>query len=138
MVLFDSKKLPVSDAAGELTGATSTGVDARLSALLCYLAWWVSGLVFLVIEQQHQAVRFHAAQSVVLFGGFSILILLMAMASLGMLFVSPAAFQAAYMLSFLLSLAAVALWLVVMLKIFKGESWHVPIAGDLAARLTGH
>jgi uncharacterized membrane protein len=125
----------VSETADELTGATSTGVDARLSALLCYLAWWVSGLVFLVIEQRHEAVRFHAAQSVVLFGGLSLLILLMAMASFGMLFISPAAFQAAYTLSFLLSLAAVALWLFVMLKIFKGESWHVPIAGDVAARL---
>jgi uncharacterized membrane protein len=127
----------VTDPADELTGATSTGVDARVSALLCYLAWWVSGLVFLVIEQRHQAVRFHAAQSIVLFGGFSLLIFLMAMASFGMLFVSPAAFQAAYTLSFLLSLAAVALWMFVMLKIFKGESWRVPIAGDLAERLVG-
>jgi uncharacterized membrane protein len=121
----------------DLTGATSTGVDPRLSALLCYLAWWVSGLVFLVIEQEHRAVRFHAAQSIVLFGGLSVLILLMAMASLGVLFISPAAFQAIYMLSWLLSLGAVALWLFVMLKVLRGESWRVPYAGDLAARLAG-
>jgi len=121
----------------DLTGATSTGVDPRLSALLCYLAWWVSGLVFLVIEQEHRAVRFHAAQSIVLFGGLSLLILLMAMASLGMLFISPAAFQAIYMLSWLLSLGAVALWLFVMLKVLRGESWRVPYAGNLAARLAG-
>ena len=124
---------PVED----LTGATSTGVDPRLSALLCYLAWWVSGLVFLVIEQEHRAVRFHAAQSIVLFGGLSLLILLMAMASLGMLFISPAAFQAIYLLSWLLSLGAVALWLFVMLKVFRGESWRVPYARNLAARLAG-
>jgi uncharacterized membrane protein len=123
--------------AEDLTGATSTGVDPRLSALLCYLAWWVSGLVFLVIEQEHRAVRFHAAQSIVLFGGLSVLILLMAMASLGVLFISPAAFQAIYMLSWLLSLGAVALWLFVMLKVLRGESWRVPYAGDLAARLAG-
>jgi uncharacterized membrane protein len=125
----------VSEAADEFAGTTSTGVDARLSALLCYLAWWVSGLVFLVIEQRNEAVRFHAAQSIVLFGGFSVLIFLMAMASVGMLFISPAAFQAAYTLSFLLSLASIALWLFVMLKIFKGESWRVPYAADLASRL---
>lgn len=125
----------MSDAADEFAGATSTGVDARLSALLCYLAWWVSGLVFLVIEQRHEAVRFHAAQSIVLFGGLSVLIFLMAVASFGMLFVSPAAFQAAYTLSFLLSLASVALWLLVMLRIFKGENWRVPVASEFAARL---
>jgi uncharacterized membrane protein len=121
----------------DLTGATSTGVDPRLSALLCYLAWWVSGLVFLVIEQEHRAVRFHAAQSIVLFGGLSLLILFMAMASLGMLFISPAAFQAIYMLSWLLSLGAVALWLFVMLKVLRGESWRVPYAGNLAAKIAG-
>jgi uncharacterized membrane protein len=123
--------------AEDLTGVTSTGVDPRLSALLCYLAWWVSGLVFLVIEQEHRAVRFHAAQSIVLFGGLSLLILLMAMASLGVLFISPAAFQAIWMLSWLLSLGSVALWLFVMLKVLRGESWRVPYAGNLAARLAG-
>ena len=125
----------MSDTSDELTGTTSTGVDARLSALLCYLAWWVSGIVFLVIEQRHEGVRFHAAQSIVLFGGLSIVIFLTAMASFGMLFISPAAFQAVYTLSFLFSLASVALWLFLMLKIFKGESWHVPFASDFAARL---
>jgi uncharacterized membrane protein len=135
MARSDSSRRQVSDPTDEFAGETSTGVDARLSALLCYLAWWVSGIVFLVIEQRHEAVRFHAAQSIVLFGGLSVVIFLMAMASFGMLFVSPEAFQAAYTLSFLLSLASVALWLFVMLRIFKGESWHVPFAGDFAARL---
>ena len=128
---------PSAHAADLTGGATSTGVDPRLSALLCYLAWWVSGLVFLVIEQEHPAVRFHAAQSIVLFGGLSLLILFMAMASLGMLFISPAAFQAIYLLSWLLSLGAVALWLFVMLKVLRGESWRVPYAGSLAARIAG-
>lgn len=123
---------PVSE---ELTGTTSTGVDPRLSVLLCYLAWWVSGLVFLVIEQQHRAVRFHAAQSLVLFGGLSLLILLVSLASFSMLFVSPAAFQVVWMLSYLVWFAAVILWLIVMMKTFKGESWRVPFAGDLAARI---
>ena len=135
----DSRKLPVFDQAtsgtGALTGPTSTGVDPRLAALLCYLAWWVSGLVFLVIEHEHREVRFHAAQSVVLFGGFSLLIFLLSLASFGMLFFAPAAFQAVYTLSFLLSLVAVVVWLTVLLKIFKGESWRVPYAADFAEKL---
>jgi uncharacterized membrane protein len=125
----------VSDDIEEFGGETSTGVDARLSSLLCYLAWWVSGIVFLVIEQRNQVVRFHAAQSIVVFGGVSVVVFLMAMASVLMLFVSPGAFQAAYTLSFLLSFAAIALWLLVMLKIFNGESWRVPFAADVAERL---
>jgi uncharacterized membrane protein len=121
----------------DLTGATSTGVDARLSALLCYLAWWVSGIVFLVIEQENRAVRFHAAQSMVLFGGLSALIFLLSAASVGMLFISPTAFQAARTIVYLVWFGAVVIWLVVMLKTFRGESWRVPLAADLATRIAG-
>lgn len=120
---------------GDLTGPTSTGVDARLSALLCYLAWWVSGVVFLVIEQEHRAVRFHAAQSVVLFGGLTAVIVLLSVASVAALFVSPVIFQAAWMFSYLVWFGAVLLWLFVLLKTFRGETWRVPVAGDLAARI---
>lgn len=123
--------------AGDFTGATSTGVDARLSALLCYLAWWVSGLVFLVIEQENRVVRFHAAQSMVLFGGLSIVIFLLSAASIGALFISPAVFQAARMVAYLVWFGAVILWLIVLMKTFRGETWRVPFAGDLAARIAG-
>lgn len=119
----------------ELTGTTSTGVDPRLSALLCYLAWWVSGIVFLVIEQQHREVRFHAAQSMVVFGGLSLLIFLLSAGSIGMLFISPAAFELARRIVYLVWFAAVLLWVVVMMKTFKGESWRMPFAGDLAERI---
>jgi uncharacterized membrane protein len=118
--------------AGDLTGPTSTGVDARLSALLCYLAWWVSGVVFLVIER---AVRFHAAQSVVLFGGLTALIVVLSVISVAALFVSPIIFQAAWMFSYLVWFGAVLLWMLVLLKTFRGETWRVPFAGDLAARI---
>jgi uncharacterized membrane protein len=123
------------DAAGDLTGPTSTGVDARLSALLCYLAWWISGVVFLVLEQEHRAVRFHAAQSTVVFGGLSALIFLLTAGSIGALFISPAIFQAARLVVYLVWFGAVLLWLFVLLKTFRGETWRVPFAGDLAARI---
>jgi uncharacterized membrane protein len=119
-----------------LTGPTSTGVEPRLSALLCYSAWWISGLIFLIIEQQHRAVRFHAAQSVVLFGGLSLLIGMLSAGSVGMLVVSAAAFQAARLLVYLVWIAAVAIWMLLMLKTFQGETWRVPFASDLATRLS--
>lgn len=116
-------------------GATSTGVDPRLSALLCYTAWWVSGIVFLIIEHQHRAVRFHAAQSLVVFGGLSLVIGLLSGLSIAMLMVSAAAFQAARLLVYLVWMATVGLWLLVMLRTYQGETWRVPIASDLADRI---
>ena len=119
-----------------LTGPTSTGVEPRLAAVLCYSAWWISGLIFLIIEQQHRTVRFHAAQSLVLFGGLSLLIGMLSAGSVGMLVVSAAAFQAARLLVYLVWIAAVAIWMLLMLKTFQGETWRVPFASDLAARLS--
>ena len=120
-----------------LTGATSTGVEPRLAAVLSYTAWWLSGLVFLIIEQQHRGVRFHAAQSIILFGGLSIVIGLLSVVSVGMLVVSTAAFQAARFLVSAVWIAAVVIWLVLMFRAFKGETWRVPVVGDLAGRLAG-
>jgi uncharacterized membrane protein len=126
---------PAGADAPQLSGPTSTGVDARLSALLCYVAWWVSGIVFLVIEQENREVRFHAAQSIVLFGGLSLVLMLTGMMTAGMLFISPAAFEVIYMISRLLGLLSILLWLFVIVKILNGESWKAPLAGDLAAKL---
>jgi uncharacterized membrane protein len=118
-----------------VTEPTSTGVDPRLSALLCYAAWWVSGLIFLIIERQHRAVRFHAAQSLVLFGGLSVIIAVLSFGSIAMLMVSGGAFQAARMLVYLVWLGAIVLWLVMMYRTYNGETWRVPLAGDLAAKI---
>ena len=51
-----------------MSDSTSTGVDARLASVLCYAGWWVTGIVFLFAERRHAGVRFHAAQSIVVFG----------------------------------------------------------------------
>ncbi|TME66403.1 MAG: hypothetical protein E6I59_03055, partial [Chloroflexi bacterium] len=55
-------------------GPTSTGLSARTEAILGYLFWWLGGLVFFVIERKNRFVRFHAAQSLIFFGGVSVLL----------------------------------------------------------------
>ena len=47
---------------------TSTGLDENVAGLLCYVLGWVSGLVFILIEQENNFVRFHAMQSIIVFG----------------------------------------------------------------------
>jgi len=39
---------------------SSTGLDENVAGLLCYVLGWVSGLVFILIEQQSKFVRYHA------------------------------------------------------------------------------
>lgn len=118
-----------------LAGPTSTGVDARLAAVLCYTAWWLSGLIFLFIEQKHEGVRFHAAQSLLLFGGLSVVIALLSIGSVLMLIVSSGAFQAARALAYTVWIAAIAVWLLLMYRTYNGRTWRVPGVGPLAERL---
>jgi uncharacterized membrane protein len=125
----------VTESETEFAGPTSTGVEPRLSALLCYTAWWLSALVFLVLEQRHRGVRFHAAQSLVVFGGLSLLIGILSALSVAMLVVSTTAFQAARFLVYLVWIGAVGIWLVLMLRTFNGHTWRVPVAADFADRL---
>jgi uncharacterized membrane protein len=53
---------------------TSLGIDERWERVLCYLFWWVSGLILLFAEQKNETVRHHAKQSVIIFGALSALI----------------------------------------------------------------
>ena len=44
---------------------TSTGIQENVAALLSYLVGWVTGLVFILLEQENKYVRYHAMQSII-------------------------------------------------------------------------
>jgi len=55
---------------------TTLGIPERWERVLTYLGGWITGIIFLLIEQSNQTVRRHAAQSTVIFGALSIVGLL--------------------------------------------------------------
>ncbi len=118
-----------------MSNATSTGVDARLASMLCYAGWWVTGLVFLFAESKNQDVRFHAAQSLIVFGVLSVVLFLCGGASAIAFFVAAPTFQMIQAIGNVLWFGAVMLWLVLLLKTWRGETWRVPMAGDLAVKI---
>lgn len=118
-----------------MNGPTSTGVDARLASVLCYAGWWVTGLVFLFAERQHAKVRFHAAQSLVVFGALSVALFLCGGASAVAFFVAVPTFQLMQAIGNALWFGAVLLWLFLLVKAWRGETWRVPVAGDLAMKI---
>ncbi len=118
-----------------MTGSTSTGVDARLASVLCYAGWWVTGLVFLFAERRDTTVRFHAAQSLVVFGLLSAALFLCGGASAVAFFVAAPTFQMVQAIGNALWFAAVLLWLFLLVKTWQGETWRVPLFGDLALKL---
>ena len=51
---------------------TSTGLIPNVAALLCYVGFWVSGIILFVLEQKNREVRFHALQSIIVFGTLTV------------------------------------------------------------------
>ena len=102
---------------------TSSGMNQNVAGLLCYLAGWITGLIFFLIEKENRFVRFHATQSILVFGGIvAIDILLQIVPLLGALLVL-----------FLVIPASAILWLVLMFKAYQGEEFKLPLVGRIAA-----
>src|SRR5438477_8847003 len=57
---------------GELSDHQRSGLSENLAALLSYVFGWITGLIFLLLDKRPY-VRFHAAQSIVVFLGLHIL-----------------------------------------------------------------
>lgn len=98
---------------------TVLGVTENLEGLLCYVLGWVSGLVFLLIEQKNAFVRFHAMQSLVTF-------LALFVASLVVGFIPVLGI----LVSLLLWPLGLVLWIILMVKAYKGERYKLPVVGD--------
>ena len=109
----------------------------NVAGLLCYSLGWVTGLIFFLIDKR-PFVRFHAAQSMVVFGGLQIIDIV-----LGRMFVASLYSGGVMTLSMgsgllsLLGLLAFVLWILLMIKAYQGERFKLPIVGDFAESFSG-
>jgi uncharacterized membrane protein len=87
-------------------------------------------LLFLPQFRGSRFVRFHAWQSIFLWGAFFLAALI------GILFSNIAAAVALLLLAILGSLAMFFLWIVLSLKAWQGERFELPLFGLLAERLS--
>src|ERR1700690_567917 len=97
-------------------GKTSRGMQANVAALVCYLGGWVTGLVFFLIEKDNKFVRFHAFQSMVVFGAFTVLSIVLTVTVVGIALVP------------VLGIVELILWIVLMVKAYQGEKFKLPVA----------
>jgi uncharacterized membrane protein len=104
-----------------MTEKSSTGLDANIAAALCYLAWFATGIVFLVIEKDSKFVRFHAMQSTLFF--LPLAVVEMVLWSIPLL---------GWLIGFFVWIAGLVIWLVLMFKAYQGEKYKLPVVGDMA------
>ena len=100
---------------------SSTGLDENIAGLLCYILTWLSGLVFFLIEKDSKFVKFHAMQSIIVFGFFFVVSII----ALVVPVIGP-------VISGLANLASLVLWVILMIKAYQGEKFKLPVAGDIA------
>jgi uncharacterized membrane protein len=107
------------------TGQT-VNLTPNITGVLCYLGIWVTGIIFFILEQKNKWIRFHAAQSIVVFGGLGILsAILHWIPFIGWFFTVA------------IWIVGIILWLVLMSKAYNGEYYKLPLAGDLAEMMVG-
>jgi uncharacterized membrane protein len=116
----------------------TTGLQENVAGLLCYALGWLTGIIFLIIDKR-PFVRFHAAQSIVVFGALTVLRIVVTYGllegdfgihSLGMLGLWS-------LLSVLIGLLTLVLWILLMVMAFQGKRFEVPIAAPFAKSLAG-
>ena len=101
---------------------TSTKLDENVAAALTYAFGWITGALFLMLEPSNRVVRFHAWQSVIVFGALSIA-----------WFVAVAIPLFGTIVAFIIIPPVSAfLWLFLMYKAYNGQRYKVPYAGDMA------
>jgi uncharacterized membrane protein len=117
-------------------GASPTeGLQENVAGLLCYVLGWLTGIIFLLIDKR-PFVKFHAAQSIVVFGGLTII-------RIGLLFMHGMlgggfiGFGFLALISVIIGLLTLVLWILLMVKAYQHEMFKVPIAAPIAENIAG-
>jgi uncharacterized membrane protein len=111
-----------------MSEGSGTKLEPNIAGLLCYVLGWITGLIFFLIEEKDEFVRFHAVQSMVVFGAWTLIEAV----------VDPILYSISHtagsIFSSLWGVLAFVLWIVLMIKAYKGERFKLPVSGELAEK----
>jgi uncharacterized membrane protein len=112
-----------TEGAAKPEAESSTGLSANVAGLLCYVAGWITGIVFIVLERKSIFVKFHAWQSIMTFGVLTVAYLVLRWLP----FIG-------WILSILIYILIAILWIILIIQAGTGKMWKVPWAGDWAEK----
>lgn len=115
--------------------APASGLQENVAGCLCYALGWLTGIIFLLIDKR-PFVRFHAAQSIVVFGALNILRFALLFGFFGGRYYGVFSFLG--LLSWLVSLATLIAWLMLMIFAYQGKRYEVPVAAGIAKSIAGN
>ena len=114
---------------------SSTGMTANVAGLLCYVAGWITGIIFVVLEKKSKFVKFHAWQSIITFGALTVVqIILSILGAIAVSLFSFGLWNFAHVLGIIVWVITVGLWIALILLAYQGKMWKVPLAGNWAEK----
>jgi uncharacterized membrane protein len=112
-------------------GPTSMGMSPNVEAGLSYVLTWVTGLIFFFMEKQNRFVRFHAMQSILFFGGLTVInIILSVIGGFGV----PGIGLLVALVSWAVGIVGLVGYIVLLINGFQGKYFKLPIVGDYAEK----
>jgi uncharacterized membrane protein len=106
----------------------SSGMDKKTASVLSYLVGWITGIIFLFVGKDDPDVKYHAAQSIVFFGGITIIEILVNI-------VTSISSSLAFIgwLNTILSLVGFIGWLYCLYKAWTGNGarFEIPVIGSI-------
>lgn len=120
--------------AGGAAASSTEGLAENVAGLLAYVLGWITGIIFLMIDKRPW-VRFQAAQSIVVFGGLTVIRigLVVIHGMIGGVF----GYGLLGMLEVILGLIGLVLWILLMIKAYQHETFRVPVAAGIADGIAG-
>jgi uncharacterized membrane protein len=102
---------------------TAGGLTDNVAGLLAYLL--IPAIVFLLVEpyNHNRFVRFHSFQCIILSVFLFVVHLILGLIPI-----------IGWAISILISLASLALWIILMIKAYNGQMWKLPVIGDMAEK----
>ena len=119
---------------GPSPAAAGAGMQENMAGALCYLAGFITGILFLVLEpyNKNRNIRFHAFQSIFL--NVAVIALAIAVPILSFIPVFGWIIAAG---SIVIWLGVLVLWIVLMVRTYNGAKMVLPVIGPMAEKQAG-
>ena|ERR1700682_6781186 len=96
-------------------GMPAAGSNKKLYTILAYALGWIGGLIFLFVGKDDPDVKWNAAQSIIIFGGLSILIFILSFIP----FVNVFSWIVLWIIGFIF-------WVIFLIQSLQGEGQKIP------------
>ncbi|MFQ3293638.1 MAG: putative membrane protein [Halobacteriales archaeon] len=120
-----------------------TDLEENVAAALTYVLGFVSGIIMYFVESENTTVRFHAVQSIVVFGGLFVLTMVLGFFNI---FISAAGSAGGTgisvvfglisglvgLVTLLVRLAMLVLWIYLIVRTYQEENPRLPVAAGIA------